>query len=388
MTTIGVFFGSRSPEHDVSIITAQLIISGLKSLSYKVIPIYISKKGGWYIGGNLDSLKTFQDPHFDIETTDFDRYYLDLEESKGKMVFKSKTLLGKKVIIDLAFPSFHGSFGEDGTVQGLFEMFSIPYVGCDVSSSAIAMDKIVNKLLYQALGFPTTKFMHFDKNFWEKDRKAIITSIKKSLKLPFFVKPPNLGSSIGITKIQHIQDLEDAIDVAVQYGDSVLVEEGVENLVDLTCCVIGNDDPIPSLLQESVFSSDLFNFDEKYLKKGGAHLGKAQDSIIIPARLDDKTTQAIQIMSVAIYKTLGLSGIGRIDFLYNQKTKKIYANEINPLPGTLYYHLWNKSGIQLPALLEKLIGFAKERHDKHQKIAYSFSSSILSQSGSPKLPNP
>lgn len=385
MATIGVFFGSRSPEHDVSIITAQLIISGLKGLSYNVIPVYISKIGGWHIGGNLDSIETYKNPYFDIETLGFDRYFLDLENSQGKMVFKSKGVLGKAITIDIAFPAFHGSFGEDGTIQGLFEMFSIPYVGCDVPSSAIAMDKITNKLLYRALNFPTSDFVHFTRKMWQEDQKQILTHIKSKLELPFFVKPPKLGSSIGITKVKRLVDLEGAIDVAFHYDDRVLVEQGIDNVCDLTCCVIGNENPISSLVQESVFTSDLFDFEEKYIKKGGAQLGKAQNSIIIPARIDKKTTETLQNMSIGIFKALGLSGIARIDYLFDKKNKKLFANEINPLPGTLYHLLWKKSGLEFGQLLERLIEFARERSRKRHNIAYTFSSSILSQTGSAKL---
>lgn len=378
---IGVFFGSRSPEHDVSIITAQLIISGLRGLGYTVVPVYLSKEGEWLLGEDLGDLKTFTDPKRQIEPRRHRRYYLDLEESRGQIVFRKKGLWGKEIIIDLAFPAFHGSYGEDGTVQGLFEMFGIAYVGCDVTSSALTMDKVLTKLLYQAYQIPTTKFLSFSESKWQENSGEILRQIREELHGPVFVKPARLGSSIGIAKVadKNTKDLEYRIEVAQHYDPKVLVEEAVENLVDITCSVIGNEEAQPSLLQESRFDSEFFGFEEKYLKGGGAQLGKAQNKIIIPARLDEKVTGEIRALAVKIFRLFGCSGIARVDFLFDRQTGKYYANEINTLPGTLYHHLWKKSGIEFGELLEKLIGFAQSRSAVRKKHISSFESDILRQ---------
>lgn len=386
---IGVFFGSRSPEHDVSIITAQLIISGLKGLGYTVIPVYISQKGEWLIGEELGSLKNFTDPASStLKNSKFKQYYIDLEKTNSKLVFKPKGLLAKKeLVIDLAFPALHGSYGEDGTIQGLFEMFNVPYVGCDVPSSAIAMDKVLTKQMYKQHGVATTKFIYFEQPEWEQDKEKIIQRIRQELTWPVFVKPARLGSSVGIAKIKEKEgkDLEFRLEVALHYDSKVIVEESVENLMDVTCCVIGNGEPIPSLLQESVFQSDLFDFEEKYLKDGGAQLGKSQSGLVIPARLDAETTQAIQKAAITAYKIFGCSGIARVDFLYNKITRDFFANEINPLPGTMYHHLWKASGIEFDALLKKLIQYAEEKHRQKQKVTYTFESKLLHQLNSTKL---
>lgn len=387
MKNIGVFFGSRNTEHDISIITAQLIISGLKGLGYNVIPIYISQKGKWMLGDELASLKTFtENEKVFLKNNKFSQYFLDLENSVGKIVFQKKDLFAKSIEIDLAFPAFHGAFGEDGTIQGLFEMFNIPYVGCDVSSSAIAMDKALTKNMFKANLIPTTKFIEFYKHDWLQKKDEIINKIK-NLEWPVFVKPVHGGSSIGISKIKDhdLKDLENKIDVALYYDNKALVEVGVANLMDVTCCVIGNDDLEASWLQESVFSSDLFDFEEKYLKDGGSQLGKSESGLVVPARLDAGTTKKIQKMAKEVYKTLGCSGIARVDFLYNKLTKELFANEVNPLPGTVYHHLWKASGLELEPLLEKLIKYAEQKHNRKKELTHVFESSFLTSLKSSKL---
>jgi D-alanine-D-alanine ligase len=390
---IGVFFGSGSVEHDISIITAQLIISGLKGLNYQVTPVYITKGGKWMIGEDLGNLKLFADPSFakawEGKPSKYSEYFLDMQESVGKLAFKKKGILGKSITIDLAFPAMHGTFGEDGKLQGIFEMFGVPYVGCDVASSAICMDKALTKIMLRDAGIPTTKFICFYKKDWEARKSQIIQSLNQ-LKFPLFVKPVHLGSSIGIGKAKDEKELEQKIEVALYYDQKIIVEEAVENLMDVTCCIIGNSDLIASKLQESVFTQDLFGFEDKYLKEGGAQIGKAQNSLVIPARLDTDLTAKIQETAKKVYKLLECGGIARVDFLVNKETKELFANEVNPLPGTLYHHLWKASGIELDELLQKLIGFAREKHEEKGKVNFSFESSVLknlegSKLGSQKL---
>lgn len=384
--TIGVFFGSASPEHDVSIITAQLIISGLKGLEYKAVPIYITKKGQWLLSEALGSLKFFTDPSRKAEEEkSFTRYYLDLEESRGKMVFKKKGLGGKTVVVDMAFPALHGSFGEDGTIQGMFEMLGVPYVGCNVSASAVAMDKALTKQVMQAEGIPTAKFVVFTKADWQADNEAVLKKIQDTLVWPVFVKPVHLGSSIGIGKAKDAKTLAEKIEVALFYDHKVLVEEAVKEVMDVTCCLIGNENVRASLLQESVYSADLFDFEEKYLKDGGAQTGKAENSLVIPARLDETTTEQIRETAKKVYRALGCAGIARVDFLYDKQSKKFYANEVNPLPGTLYHHLWKASGLELSELLAELIRLAEENHRRRSEVNYTFESSLLKSLNSSKL---
>lgn len=384
--TIGVFFGSGSPEHDVSIITAQLIISTLKKSGHKVIPVYITKAGKWLLGEDLGSLKMFVSPEAKIgETKKYSEYVLDMEESVGKMVFRKKGFFSSAVTIDIAFPAFHGSFGEDGTMQGVFEMFGLPYVGCNVPASAIAMDKALTKIVMQAAGVPVTNFIWFERGEWETHKHAIISRVEKELSWPVFVKPVHLGSSIGIGKANDVSQLEERIEVAIHYDNKVLVEVGVENVMDVTCCLLGNAEVTASKLQESVFGKELLDFEEKYLKDGGAQTGASEKSVVIPARLDETTTAAIQSAAKKVYKALGCSGIARVDFLYDKTAQTFYANEVNPLPGTLYHHLWKASGIEIQELVERLIGYAREEFEQKRKITYTFESNILTQLKGNKL---
>jgi D-alanine-D-alanine ligase len=384
--TIGVFFGGKSPEHDISIITGELIISALKGLGYTVIPVYVDKKGAWFTGDILGNITLFTKNKTDA-MKGLDRIVLDMEESRGLMVLKTKGILGnaKKYSIDLAFPAFHGMNGEDGTVQGMFEMLGLPYIGCDVASSAITMDKVATKMLYTASKIPTVPYCSFSFSQWENSRKTVLATIASTLKGNLFVKPARLGSSIGISKSHNQKELEFAMDVAFHYEDKVIVEEAVDNLMDITCCLIGNEEPVASLLQESSYGKDFFSYEDKYLNGGGAQLGKAKDAMVIPARLDVKTTQAIQETAKNVYTLLGCSCIARVDFLYDTKAKKFYANEVNTMPGTLYHHLWKKSGVELDELVKRLIHSALERDEKKQRFTYTFESSVLSQAGSAKF---
>lgn len=383
---IGVFFGSRNTEHDISIITGQLVISGLKGLGHTVTPIYLNKEGHWLIGEEMGKIANFTDKEQkELQDSKFKRYFLDLEKSIDKMVFRKKGLGGKSITIDLAFPAVHGAYGEDGTIQGLFEMLNIPYVGCGVTASAVAMDKALTKQILKANSIKTTNFVDFTQADWESNKKEIIARVTKELKFPVFIKPVHLGSSIGIAKVNDEKNLEDKIEIALYYDDKVLVEEGVTDLMDVTCCVIGNNELQASVLQESVFQSDLFDFDEKYLKESGSQLGKSENGLVIPARLDEKTTKEIQETAKQVYRILGCKGIARVDFLYDKKTKEALANEVNPMPGTLYHHLWKESGFELPELLEKLISFAVELHKEKSSLSHTFSSNVLTNLNSSKL---
>ena len=383
---IGVFFGGKNTEHDVSIITGQLIISGLKELGYNPVPIYIAKNGSWFSDPKMDSIDFFKniDPKQDLNEAKSLKLSLTEATSNG-VEFKTKGIFSKTINIDIAFPALHGKNGEDGTIQGLFELLNIPYIGCDVTASAITMDKGLTKLIYQRFNMPTANFIHFQKEDYLANTKKILYEINKNLPWPMIVKPANLGSSIGISKASNDQELINAIEVALHYDYKVIVEESIEDLMDLTVCVIGNAEPRASLIQESAFSKDLFTYEDKYINDGGAQLGNALKKLIIPATLDKKTTEEIQNMAVEAYKVIGCSGIARVDFLYSKTFKKYYINEINPMPGTIYHHLWKKSGIELVDLLRMLIIFAQEKHDRKNKITYTFDSSILQQSNSNKM---
>ena len=382
---IGVFFGGKSPEHEISIITGQLIISELKkNPDYKVIPVYVDKQERFFIDESLGKLSFFSEDGYEGKLNSLINYNLALKESVNKLIFKSGRFFSKKIEIDLAFPAFHGNLGEDGSMQGLFNIFNIPYVGCDVPASSIAMDKVLTKIFYQGLGIKTTKFLSYNVTDWTNNQSAILEEVKNTLQWPVFVKPPHLGSSIGITKVKKFEDLSNAIEVALHYDNKVIIEESVENLMDITCAVIGHQSPTASLIQESS-CDDMFSYDDKYLDDGGAQLGAAESRIFIPARLDDNITKEIQEVSKKIFISLGCSGVARFDFLYNKETKEFFANEINPMPGTLYHHLWQKSGLEISDLIKQLIESALSKQAEKEKIVFSFSTKVLSNLKNSKL---
>ncbi|MFA5154833.1 MAG: D-alanine--D-alanine ligase family protein [Patescibacteria group bacterium] len=376
---IGVWFGGKSPEHDISVITGQLIIAELRKMpEYQVVPVYLSKEEKFFIGDELGHLDFFSADDYQARLADYGGYRLDLDASAGRLRFvKQRHLKKQEVIIDLVLPAFHGNLGEDGAMQGLWEVFGVPYAGCEVAASSVAMDKVLTKTFYRGLGVPTTKFLSYSRQEWTAGKNRILEEIKDILKWPVFVKPPHLGSSIGITKVKVFAELEQACEVALHYDEKLLVEEGVEHLVDLTCAVRGYHEPQASLLQESSFATDLFSYEDKYLSDGGAQLGRAEQKLTIPANIDPATTAAIQAASRRIFTALGCVGIARFDFLYNSATKEYFANEINPLPGTLYHHLWQQSGVEIGELIRGLITDALARHQEKAATARIFSSEVL-----------
>lgn len=377
---IGVFFGSRSPEHDVSIITGSLIFKELKKLNYEVYAIYVSKEGEWFIGQELADLEFHKNSDFPSRLKRFGGYRLDLNKSTGKLSFVKSTFLNSTIVeIDIAFPAFHGSFGEDGTFQGLCEMFNVAYIGCGVLSSSIAIDKVWTKLFYQRYNFPTTKFIWFTANEWEESSKEILEDISSNLVSPMFIKPAKLGSSIGITKAKTTEEIKNAIEVAFQFDNKVLVEEAVEDLLDLTVCIKGNLNPVASEIQQSNFNNEFFSYSDKYLQDGGTQLGNAKSKIQIPALLEQKTTEEIKQTALEVYKSLECRGIARIDFLFNQVYKKFYVNEINTIPGTFYHHLWRESGYNFEDILRELIEFAIEEQKRKNQLNYIFKSDILNK---------
>ena len=379
---IGVFFGSRSPEHDVSIITAQMIINVLKQDGkYNVMPIYLDKKGRWFISDKLSNVEFFRKSEFEKELDKMDDFSLDLDASKGFLKFqpKRKKLFSRSniIVVDVAFPAFHGSFGEDGTIQGLFEILNVPYVGCGVLASTLAMDKIMSRRIFEKENFLIVKNIWFHKNEFEKRKKEeIFKEIEQKLSYPLFVKPNRLGSSIGISKVNNQKELDFAIEVVFQFDEKVIIEEAVQNLMEVNCAVIGNDDLIVSSPEQPFYKQEFQTFEEKYLTKGGT-IKKGAKKNIIPAPLPKEKLEEIQNLSKKAYRAFGCSGISRVDFLVDTKKMNIYINELNTLPGTLQFHLWEASGISKKYLVDKLIDYAVERFNKNKKFIYTFGSNLL-----------
>ncbi|MGH7194345.1 MAG: D-alanine--D-alanine ligase [Candidatus Saccharimonadales bacterium] len=388
METVAVIFGGRSAEHDVSIVTA--ISSIIKPLEltkkYRVEAVYVAKDGAWYWDDRLKDIELF--------TSGGIQDYLhrtqpaSVQFDGGMTLVKASGIAGRKQSrrIDLVFPAMHGTYGEDGSLMGLLDMAGIPYVGCGLSASAIAMDKVLAKQLAQANGIPVSKFLYFAKSELERQPGEAVKAVKKSLKYPLFVKPAHLGSSIGISRVSNDSELNNALEVAAHYDDKVVVEEEVPNVVEVTLPVMGNNQPRPAMLEKPLTKpEDFFDFDTKYLQggkkgKGGTKgIKGAQGYSQIPAELPEEVYVRAEATGIDIYKAFGCSGIARVDMLIDSKTKKVYFNEVNPLPGGLYAHNWNRAGVSNVELVQKLISFAKERHVRRQALATTFSTNYLQQ---------
>jgi D-alanine-D-alanine ligase len=374
--TVAVFFGGRSTEHDISIITA--ISSIIKPLEltkkYIIVPVYITKTGKWICDKSLVDIKTYRTGKINDLIT---------KAKPLSVSFDGGFVINKKRI-DIAFPAMHGPYGEDGSLMGLLRMAGIPFVGSDMDASVIAMDKVLTKQVMKANDIPTSAFLAFSKRQFVNDTDRILKNITNKLKYPLFVKPAHLGSSIGITKVNNRDELNNAIEVAAYYDDKIIVEEAVENLIEVTVPIIGNDILTPALVERPLLKGDgVFDFDTKYIngggKKGGAKQTGAQGYSELPAKLPDGLYEKSLQVAETSYRAIGASGIARIDLLIDSKSSVVYLNEINPLPGSLYNHNWRASGMSSMELVTKLIEFAEQRFADQQKNETTFKSNFLQQ---------
>ena len=389
METIAVIFGSRSAEHDVSIVTA--IASIIKPLEltkkYRVEAVYIAKDGSWHWDDKLKDITLFSSG----KIQDFLRKDQPacVQFDGGMRLIKASGIAGRKTVrkIDVAFPATHGTYGEDGALMGLLDMANVPYAGCDMQSSVIGMDKILAKLVAKSHGLKTVPDVVFNNEEYERHGEQLVNRIEKELGYPAFVKPPHLGSSIGVTKVNTRNELKNAIEVSLHYDSNVLVEMAVPNLREATLPIMGyGEHIIPALLEEPMFKSeDFFDFDTKYLqggkkgKAGGKGTSGSQGYSRIPADFPKPLYDEAERVAIAGFKAAGCSGIARVDILINEKTQDVYFNEINPLPGGLYAHNWNKAGVSSIELVEKLIAFAKERHTAKNALTTTFTTNYLQQ---------
>jgi len=338
--TIVVLFGGESSEHDVSINSASFIVSTLNSGKYDVLPIAISKTGKWL--SIKESIKL-----------------LELNNSKRLMLLRKK--LSDKTKVDVVFPIFHGLFGEDGTIQGMLDLIGVPYVGSGVMASAIGINKSIQKRIFENAGIQVIPWISFSGNDWQRKRVKLIGESEK-LNYPIFIKPNDLGSSIGITKAHNQKELIKGIDLALSYSEEVVIEQGIDAR-EIECSILGNEDIKASVLGEILPSREFYSYEAKYADNNSG--------LIIPAKLSKKVTEKIQATSIKAFKIISASGMARVDFLINKKNSKIYLNEINTIPGfteiSMYPKLWVASGAGYSELLDKLISLAIDRSKKRKR---------------------
>ncbi|MGI6329783.1 MAG: D-alanine--D-alanine ligase family protein [Bacilli bacterium] len=373
---IGVIFGGQTVEHEVSIISAIQAMKAIDLDKYEVIPIYISKEKEWYTGNLLKDIDNYQD------LDNLKRYAkrVVLYNDNGRFVLQNKSGFRFAISeIDIAFPIVHGVNVEDGTLHGYLEMVGIPYIGCDIYGGVVGQDKIFMKQILETSKIPIPKYVWFFDSEYQENKSLVLEKIKK-LKFPVILKPSRLGSSVGINIVTDINKLEEAIEDTLQYDPKVVVEEMVENLIEVNCSVLGNYTyQQTSELEEVMSSEEFLTYQDKYLgsTKGGKSEGMASTNRVLPARIDDKLRKEVRDLAKDTFKVLNASGVCRIDFLIDKKKKKVYVNEINTIPGSLSFYLWEPVGKSYTSLIEDLVSLAIKNHKRKNKLIFSFETNIL-----------
>lgn len=384
-TKVAVIFGGKSTEHEISIISAVQAMNNMDEDKYEIIPLYLTKDNAFYTGEALRKMDNFRN----IKTLlpKCQRVILVNEEFKNYVVRYPSKLFGKNVIseIDVALPVVHGTNVEDGTLQGYLKTLNIPFAGCDVFASGLGMDKYAMKIMLKEAGFPVLDCCRFNAHDFQEPENVVAT-IEKKFAYPVIVKPVNLGSSIGISRADDRDGLDKALETAFTFADKVLVEPAITELKEINCAVLGDsDEAVASECEEPLNAHDILSFQDKYMS-GGAKSGgsKGMQSLQrkIPADIPPETKKEIQEMAVKAFQYLDCNGVSRIDFMIDKATGKIYFNEINTIPGSLSFYLWEPVGIKYKELLDKLIKLALKRQRRENDIVYSFDSNVLAQAGS------
>ncbi|MBQ1812713.1 MAG: D-alanine--D-alanine ligase [Bacilli bacterium] len=374
---VGVIFGGESVEHEVSIISAVQAMKSLDEEKYEIIPIYIGKDREWYTGRLLKDIEIYSD--LDLMKKYATNVVLCNKGDKFVLIKKNGI---KRIIdyIDLVLPVVHGTNVEDGTLQGYLELIGIPYVGSNLYSAAIGQDKVFQKQILESSKLPVTKYMWFFDSEYKENEKEVLKGIK-SIGYPVMVKPARLGSSVGISKAKNEDEIKEAIEEAIKYDEKILVEKVVENLIEVNCSVLGNyEDQEASELEEVMGADEFLSYRDKYLgnsKKTGSK-GMASTNRILPARLDSKMTNEIKELSKEVFKVLNAAGVIRIDYLIDKKSKKIYINETNTIPGSLSFYLWEATNKPYKQLLDEMINLAIKAYKRKKRKVFSFETNILS----------
>ena len=392
---VGILFGGRSGEHEVSLLSAASVLNAIDKNKFEVVPIGITKEGRWLTAGDAELL--LQGKAAAPDSTQSHLRAGDPGATPGAAVlatgqavvvppepqrpggslapFQAESLTrrasDRAINVDIIFPVLHGTFGEDGTIQGLFELADIAYVGAGVLGSAAGMDKDVMKSLFLAAGLPIVRHVTVLRSDWESGPKKVQKLVASKLKYPVFVKPANLGSSVGISKARDRKELAPAMEEAAKFDRKIVIEEGVggkkHKAREIECSVLGNDKPAASVPGEIVPGKEFYDYTAKYLDEGS--------QLIIPAKLTKAETKKIQQLAISAFKAVDCSGLARVDFLMDPKNRKIYLNEINKIPGftaiSMYPKLWAASGLAYPDLIERLIRLGQERHEEKKRNQYS-----------------
>ena len=374
---MGVVFGGKSGEHEVSIESAKSVIEALDRNKYDVMPIAIDKQGRWSAGERAlrvleGGWATLQAPRTNgnvvTEENEGDDVFTDSAPEQGLQTGQP-SVIPEHVMesIDVLFPVLHGSYGEDGTVQGMFELLNVPYVGAGVAASSVGMDKVLMKRMFAAVGLPQVDYVYCTRNEWETDPSTVTKRVEERLGYPCFVKPANLGSSVGISKAKSQAELCKAIDLAAKYDRKIIIEQGV-NVREVEVAVLGNDAPKASVPGEVIPSNEFYDYRAKYLD--------GESTLMIPAPISDELTEEIRRLAIQAYKAIDCSGLARVDFFVEQDTKRVLLNEINTMPGftkfSMYPKLWEATGVAYSELIDKLLVYAIERAEERRRSQIEF----------------
>ncbi|MBI1941829.1 MAG: D-alanine--D-alanine ligase [Acidobacteria bacterium] len=360
---LGSLFGGRSGEHDVSLTSAASLLKALDPTKYEVVPIGITREGRWLLGSAADKLLPGVLESGKPVTPSVD------PTGPGLIPLNSTARVPshRRPAVDVIFPVLHGTFGEDGTVQGLLELAGIPYVGAGVLGSAVGMDKDVMKRLFRDAGLPVVRWIVILRHEWRERSGRVRKRVEKEIGYPLFVKPANLGSSVGISKVHRASGLAPALDLGARYDHKVLVEKAVDAR-EIECSVLGNDRPEASVAGEVVPVNEFYDYEAKYIKEGS--------ELIIPAKLTKRQSENVRKLALAAFQAVDCAGMARVDFLMERKTGKIFVNEINTIPGftpiSMYPKLWEASGIPYPELVDRLVALALERHREKSRTRFTY----------------
>ncbi len=386
--TIAVLFGGRSVEHEVSVITGHQTMDALEVAGYAVLPIYITKEGAWYAGQSLHNMNLYKDLSTLNTLPDVYRVSLSPDRSirqllphpnSGRRLFKKKM---PRLWADVFVPVIHGSFGEDGTLQGLFEMADVPYVGSGVLASTVGMDKVGAKAVYRDADLPVLDCIEVSRAEWKRARDAFVRRAEDFSRYPLMVKPVCLGSSIGVRRCDNAGELREAIEAAVLLNERVLVERALVDFIEINCAVIGPPEHA-SVCEQPCSSEAMLSFDDKYKRAGkkvgvaGTKGGMASQERMIPAPISAHLTSRLQELAIRAFHVIGASGVARVDFLLETAKENLYINEINTMPGSFAFYLWEASGIPFDELMRRVVNIALDQHRIRTATQFTFAADLL-----------
>lgn len=378
---VAVFFGCRSVEHEVSIISAVQAMRAMDKEKYYITPVYVTKDGSMFTSSDMFQIENFQNIEKLLSASQEVTFIKKVDGVFMHPINKKTFKKTKDIKIDLAFPIVHGTNCEDGTMAGYFEFLGLPYISCDIISAAVGMDKAVFKDVLKSTGLPVLGCVRFTAREYLLDSKCVTDKIKDEVSFPLIIKPVNLGSSVGITKVKSEAELDEAVRLAASFADKILAERAVENLREINCSVLGDtDECIASVCEEPFMHDEILSYKDKYEggAKDGPSKGMASLGRKIPADISEELSDKIKKISCEIFRAIGASGVVRIDYLLDAKTEEIFANEINTIPGSLAFYLWEKSGIKYCELIDRLVDIAFRRERKKENLKFTIDTNILS----------